>query len=81
MKIEIDIPLSIIENMNRCKKFMDFPTAWTIQREIGSLLNHDARCSSVPGWNPMSGPAFLCDCGAVEKKYDEIRELLNKGAL
>lgn len=42
---------------------LDFPTAWAIQRRGG--LTHHPRCSSVPGWHPMSGPGFLCDCGAV----------------
>lgn len=45
----------------------DFPTAWAIQNEGG--LEHDPRCSSVPGWHPLSGPAMLCDCGAVRKEW------------
>jgi hypothetical protein len=49
---------------------MDFPTAWAIQNEVGSTLDHHARCSSVPGWHPLSGPAFLCDCGAVQREHE-----------
>lgn len=39
--------------------FLDFPTAWDIQREVGHELPHDELCSSV------YSVAFLCDCGAV----------------
>jgi len=53
--------------------FIDFPTAWAIQRTYGDSLQHDPRCSSVPGWCAISGPALLCDCGAIEKKWIEIR--------
>lgn len=49
--------------------FLDYPTAWAIQREVGTSLEHDPKCSSVPGHHPMSGPAFLCDCGAVEREW------------
>ena len=49
---------------------MDFPTAWAIQREMGDKLDHASRCSSVPGWHPMSGPHFLCDCGAVKREFE-----------
>ena len=49
---------------------LDFPTAWRIQEEM--TLSHDPKCSSVPGWHPLSGPGFLCDCGAVEAKWREI---------
>lgn len=48
---------------------MDFPTAWALQREVGAQLEHAPRCSSVPGWDPMSGPHFLCDCGALRKEH------------
>lgn len=48
---------------------MTYPEAWGIQNECGATLAHDARCSSVPGWSPISGPAFLCDCGAVENEW------------
>jgi len=47
--------------------FLDFPTAWRIQEE-GSL-HHNERCSSVPGWHPLSGPANLCDCDAVSAEW------------
>lgn len=46
---------------------LDFPTAWAIQDAGG--LTHNPRCSSVPGWHPLSGPALLCDCGAVEREW------------
>lgn len=49
---------------------LDFPTAWAIQREVGETLDHDPRCSSVPGWHPLSGPGFLCDCGAVGREWE-----------
>jgi hypothetical protein len=49
--------------------YLDYPTAWAIQDEVGPSLDHGARCSSVPGWCSISGPAFLCDCGAVEKEW------------
>ena len=47
----------------------DFPTAWAIQREVGPSLQHDPHCSSVPGWDPLSGPGLLCDCGAIHKEF------------
>lgn len=49
---------------------VDFPTAWAIQREVGDKLEHLPRCSSVPGWHPMSGPGFLCDCGAITREHE-----------
>jgi hypothetical protein len=51
--------------------FLDFPTAWAIQRAGG--LDHHPRCSSVPGWDPISGPGFLCDCGAIEAEWKRLR--------
>lgn len=48
---------------------LDFPTAWAIQNEVGHTLQHGPRCSSVPGWDPISGPGFLCDCGAVLREF------------
>jgi hypothetical protein len=49
----------------------DVEALWAIQAEVGPSLPHTLRCSStVPGWHPMCGPHFLCDCGAVE---DEAR--------
>jgi hypothetical protein len=50
--------------------FLDYPTAWAIQNEVGPSLDHDPKCSSVPGHHPMAGPAFLCDCGAVEREWE-----------
>ena|SRR5438105_2393860 len=58
--------------------FLDYPTAWAIQREMGEGLPHlDVRCSAVPkpyaergSMDAMAGPAFLCDCGAVIKEWE-----------
>lgn len=47
---------------------IDYPTAWRAQKDVGPTLKHHPRCSSVPGWDAMSGPGLLCDCGAVEKE-------------
>jgi hypothetical protein len=55
--------------------FLDYPTAWAIQKEVGTTLEHHPRCSSVPGWDPISGPGFLCDCGAVEREWERRRAL------
>src|SRR4051812_36792920 len=56
--------------------FLDYPTAWQIQREVGESLEHDPRCSSVPKPNArmgdldrLAGPGLLCDCGAVEREW------------
>ncbi len=46
---------------------LDFPTGWRIQE--GGGLSHDERCSSVPGWHPLSGPHLLCDCDAVPAEW------------
>ena len=55
--------------------YIDFPAAWQMQREGG--IAHARRCSSVPGWHPMSGPALLCDCGALAVEFARRRvELL-----
>jgi hypothetical protein len=53
---------------------MDYPSAWAIQKEVGATLEHHPRCSSVPGWDPISGPGLLCDCGAVEREYIRRRQ-------
>mgnify|MGYP006056778659 CR=1 FL=1 len=53
---------------------LDYPTAWAIQAEVGPSLPHHPRCSSVPGWSPISGPGFLCDCGAVEAEWERQRK-------
>ena len=59
--------------------FLDFPTAWTIQEEVGPDLAHNPRCSSVAGWDPLSGPAFLCDCGAVRAEWERRKRALAGG--
>lgn len=56
-------------------KVLDYPTAWAIQKDRGTRLMHDELCSSLPG-NPMRGPHFLCDCGAVRKEWERIRSLV-----
>lgn len=58
--------------------FVDIPTAWRIQKEMGPRFEHiDIRCSAVekPDAEPgspdaMAGPGFLCDCGAVIKEWE-----------
>jgi hypothetical protein len=57
---------------------LDYPTAWAIQNEVGPTLTHHPRCSSVPGWDPMSGPGLLCDCGAVEQEWKRRKEGQNE---
>lgn len=52
---------------------LDFPTAWAIQKDRGGELDHHKNCSSVPGWYPLAGPGFLCDCGAVEKEWERLK--------
>lgn len=70
------IPESIAKPMQRCPDYPDFPTAWAIQRDRGETLEHHPRCSSVPGWDPLSGPAFLCDCDAVVGEWKRLRRAL-----
>lgn len=55
---------------------LDFPTAWAIQKAEGPALDHHPRCSSVPGWDPLSGPGFLCDCGAIVRRWEEKRAII-----
>lgn len=50
--------------------FLDYPTAWAIQKEAGETLDHHPKCSSVPRKGSMSGPGFLCDCGALEREWE-----------
>lgn len=50
--------------------FLDFPTAWEIQREVGEQLVHDPRCSSQP---PHGGAMWLCDCDAVPAEWGRRR--------
>lgn len=64
--------------MERCPEFLDYPTAWAIQKSHGNELEHHPRCSSVPGWDPLSGPGFLCDCGAVEDEWKRLGALINE---
>jgi hypothetical protein len=52
-------------------EFLSISLAWKIQNSTD--LEHNERCSSVEGWHPMSGPAFLCNCGAVDQYYDQVR--------
>lgn len=57
--------------------FLDYPTAWAIQNEVGPTLDHHPHCSSVPGWHPMAGPAFLCDCDAVKLEWERRVQLID----
>lgn len=52
---------------------LTFGAAWDIQHTVGPSLDHDPKCSSVPGHHPLSGPALLCDCGAVEREWERRR--------
>jgi len=70
------IPDSILGPLTSCPDYLDFPTAWAIQHDHGESLDHDPRCSSVPGHDPLSGPGLLCDCDAVEKEWERLREVL-----
>ncbi len=62
-----------LRGMTDSRDFLDYPTAWAIQKEVGTELAHHERSSSVPGWCSLSGPAFLCDCGAVETEWKRRR--------
>jgi hypothetical protein len=44
--------------------FLDYPTAFAIQRET---LDHHSRCSTQP---PHGGTMWLCDCGAVVREWE-----------
>lgn len=62
--------------------FLDYPTAWAIQNEVGPTLDHHEKCSSFPGWQAMramGGPAFLCDCGAVEREWERRVQQFDRG--
>jgi len=69
----MDVPESITKPMLACPDYIDLPTAWAIQKDRGADLVHHERCSSVPGWNPLSGPGFLCDCGAITTEWKRIK--------
>jgi len=69
------IPDIIAELMARCPDYPDYLTAWAIQKDNGSKLEHHPRCSSVPRWSPLSGPMLLCDCGAVEAEWQRLTTL------
>lgn len=60
------------------REMLDFPTAWAIQERGG--LEHHQRCSSVPGWHPLSGPGLLCDCGAVGAEWRALLARCQDGA-
>lgn len=51
---------------------LDYPTAWAIQEDRGAKLEHHPKCSSVPGHDPISGPSFLCDCGAIKREWERL---------
>jgi hypothetical protein len=52
--------------------FLNFSVAWKIQKSYGTELEHHPRCSSVKGWDPINGSAFLCDCGAIETEFERL---------
>jgi hypothetical protein len=66
-------PTGADPRMAAASEFLDFPTAWAIQNEVGPTLDHDPHCSSVPGWHVLSGPGLLCDCGAVRREWKRRR--------
>jgi hypothetical protein len=78
VKMKKNITEDIRAKMERCPDYPDYPTAWAIQKDRGEELEHNERCSSIEGWDPMSGPHFLCDCGAVEREWNRLRETLDK---
>lgn len=59
----------MIAELDPAPAFLDIPTAWAIQKRGG--FEHDPKCSSVPGHHPLSGPHFLCDCGAVISEWEK----------
>lgn len=59
---------------------MTYPEAWALQNEVGESLTHQPRCSSVPGWCSISGPAFLCDCGALLAEHKRRRAATTEGS-
>lgn len=52
--------------MNLDQDFLDFPTAWAIQRQ--GVEHTDQRCSAV-----QTDGVMLCDCGAVEAEWKRLR--------
>lgn len=66
-------------NPNWDLDYLDFPTAWHIQKKHLTEADHNPKCSSVPGWHPLSGPGLLCDCGAVQKAWERIRSATVEG--
>lgn len=71
----MNITKEVRQSIEQCPDYLSITTAWEIQKTMNEYVAHDSRCSSVPGWHPLSGPAFLCDCGGVEKLYLNIKNL------
>ena len=63
---------------NWAQDILDPSTAWWIQNNVVDLT-HNPKCSSVPGWHPLSGPGLLCDCGAVEREWKRRRAEADHG--
>ena len=72
MTNNMEITKEVQEGISKCPDYLDFPTAWAIQKTMNEHVKHKPRCSSVEGWCALSGPAFLCDCGGVDKLWNEI---------
>jgi len=72
MTNNMEITKEVQEGISKCPDYLDFPTAWAIQNTMNEHVKHKPRCSSVEGWCALSGPAFLCDCGGVDKLWNEI---------
>lgn len=50
--------------------FIDFPTAWEIQHDVGEQLEHHPQCSSVEQADePLAGRGLLCDCAAMPTEW------------
>ena len=49
------------------------PHVFVQELTVRAALDHAPRCSSIPGWHPISGPALLCDCGAIVREWERRR--------
>ncbi len=58
-------------------EYLDIPTAWWIQGKL-TEADHHPKCSSVAGHHALSGPALLCDCGAVSRYWEKNRPTKGK---
>lgn len=68
----MNVTQEVLDEIFKCPKYITFGSAWAIQHTMNDQLVHEPKCSSVEGWCSLSGPCFLCDCGAIEKCWEEI---------